>query len=417
MRRKLNSDNTSPKTARLKQARVVADGAFHMDILDLSGLVAVSQIKDIGSKTYFIEAESVGTQSDCAQCGTAGNIIKSGIRMHSYRDLPIRENRVIISLKAKRLKCRTCGATFVHRAPGMDTVHSMTTRCVEWISKQSMCDTFVSVAGDIGCSEKTVRNIAYDYIAKKNQEHQPCIPKALGIDEIVLGGRSRCVLTDIDQRKPVDLLIDCKKSTVGGWLWQFRKSSRPRVVAIDMRRSFRNTVHAVFPEVPVVVDKFHVLRLANAAVDRVRICIAKSRMPKQRQEWMRSRALLLRRGHSLSMMHRTNLDKLLLSEPDIATAYRLKEDFWNIYDLVRKDEASIALDHWRSSVPKDIRIHFKPLLHATEDWRQEILAYFDHPQTIAFLEALNAVSKAVNKAGRRHSFGVLRAKVLFGRQP
>ena len=34
-----------------------------------------------------------------------------------------------------------------------------------------------------------------DILAKKNQEHQPYIPKALGIDGILLDGRYRCVLT------------------------------------------------------------------------------------------------------------------------------------------------------------------------------------------------------------------------------
>ena len=53
---------------------------------------------------------------------------------------------MIISLKVQRFKCRTCGATIVHRVPGMDTVHSMTVRCVEWIGKQSLRDTFVRVA-------------------------------------------------------------------------------------------------------------------------------------------------------------------------------------------------------------------------------------------------------------------------------
>ena len=189
---------------------------------------------------------------------------------------------------------------------------------------------FRRVAGDIGCSEKTVRNIANDYIAKKNQGYKPSCRRSWH-QRSSLAGRHRCVLTDIEQRKPVDLLIDCKKSTVSGWLWQFSETSSPRVVTIDLCRSFRNTVHAVFPKVPVVVDKFHVIRLANAAVDRSRIGIAKNRTPKQGQEWMKSKALLLKRGHGLSTMDRMILEILLLSEPDMATAYHLKEAFCNIY--------------------------------------------------------------------------------------
>ena len=199
-----------------------------MDILDLSGLVVVGQRIDNNSKTYFIEAESVEAPCDCAQCGTAGNPIKSGTRKHSYRDLPIRGNRVIISLKVQRFKCRTCGATIVHRVPGMDTVHSMTVRCVEWIGKQSLRDTFVRVARDIGCGEKTVRNIANDYIGKKNQEYKPYMPEVLGITETSLAGRHCCVLADIVHRKPVDLLMTAKSRL---WVDGFTSSAKPPALA------------------------------------------------------------------------------------------------------------------------------------------------------------------------------------------
>ena len=242
------------------------------------------------------------------------------------------------------------------------------------------------------------------------------MPEVLGITETSLAGRHCCVLADIVHRKPVDLLIDCKKSTVGGWLYQFSKTSSPRVVTIDMCRSFRNTVNAVFPKVPVVVDKFHVIRLANAAVDRSRIGIAKSRTPKPGKEWMRSKALLLKRGHELSPMDRMNLEVLLLSEPDMATAYCLKEEFCNIYNLVGKAKASTALEKWRSSVPKHMRDHFRSLLSATDNWRPEILAYFDQPQASAFNGALNGVSNAVRKAGSRRRFDGSRARALFGKQ-
>ena len=131
---------------------------------------------------------------------------------------------------------------------------------------------------------------------------------------------------------------------------------------------------------------------------------------------MRSKALLLKRGHELSPMDRMNLEVLLLSEPDMATAYYLKEEFCNIYNLVGKAKASTALEKWRSSVPKHMRDHFRSLLSATDNWRPEILAYFDQPQASAFNGALNGVSNAVRKAGSRRRFDGSRARALFGKQ-
>jgi hypothetical protein len=44
-------------------------------------------------------------------------------------------------------------------------------------------------------------------------------------------------------------------------------------------------------------------------------------------------------------------------------------------------------------------------------------AYFDHPISNAYTEALNGVAKTINRAGRGYSFEVLRARLLFGSKP
>jgi transposase len=42
---------------------------------------------------------------------------------------------------------------------------------------------------------------------------------------------------------------------------------------------------------------------------------------------------------------------------------------------------------------------FKVLLTAMKNWRTEILAYFDHPITNAYTEAVNGVAKVINRSG------------------
>jgi hypothetical protein len=57
---------------------------------------------------------------------------------------------------------------------------------------------------------------------------------------------------------------------------------------------------------------------------------------------------------------------------------------------------------------------FAPLLTATRNWREEILAFFDHPISNGYTEALNGVAKVINRSGRGYSFEVLRARLLYG---
>ena len=51
-----------------------------------------------------------------------------------------------------------------------------------------------------------------------------------------------------------------------------------------------------------------------------------------------------------------------------------------------------------------------------KNWRNEILAYFDHPISNGYTEALNGVAKVINRAGRGYSFELLRARLLFGKE-
>jgi len=63
-------------------------------------------------------------------------------------------------------------------------------------------------------------------------------------------------------------------------------------------------------------------------------------------------------------------------------------------------------------VASSVKPEFKKLLTAMRNWREEILAVFDHPYTNAYTESLNSLTKHIVKAGRGYSFDVLRARIL-----
>jgi transposase len=60
-----------------------------------------------------------------------------------------------------------------------------------------------------------------------------------------------------------------------------------------------------------------------------------------------------------------------------------------------------------------VRDAFQPIIVVLDNWRPEIMAYFDHPITNAYSELLNNLIRVVNRLGRGYSFEALRAKILF----
>lgn len=83
----------------------------------------------------------------------------------------------------------------------------------------NVCVTlFKRVAEDLGCDDKTIRNIASEFVDSLNAEYKPVLPRVVGMDETTIDGKLRFIVTDLVDRKPIDMLIDREKSTVSDYL-------------------------------------------------------------------------------------------------------------------------------------------------------------------------------------------------------
>lgn len=234
----------------------------------------------------------------------------------------------------------------------------------------------------------------------------------MGIDEIHLI-RPRGVITNIANNTIVELLPNRNKDTVAKYLYRLDGRDKVQYVAIDMRRPYRDATHAVLPQATIIVDKFHVVRMANDAVESARKSTRETLTVKQRRGLMRDRFVLLKRERDLTDQERPLMEGWTLNYPLLGEAYRLKEAFYGIYDCQTPDEAHNAFGDWYKSIPHGLHRHFEPLTKAFRNWTPEILAYFDHPVTNAYTESLNNLTRLMNRLGQGYSFEALRAKILF----
>lgn len=385
------------------------------DILDLQGWAVHSKTQSDGE--YVIAAEYTVQPANCPKCGVVDTPYKHGVKPTKYRDSPIRGDTVVILANVQRYRCKHCRETFLQPLGGIYPDMRMTQRCVDFIQKQVLRTTFVRIAELVGCDDKTVRTVGGAHIAALNAKYKPWLPEWLGIDETQIDGQLRCIITDVGNRKPVDMLPNRDKVSVTAWLYQFKDRRTVKGLAIDMWRPYKDAAQAVFPGLPVVIDKFHVVKMANKALEDIRITLAKDQTKAVGKDWMRRKALLRMRYKNLDEKGRFGLAMWLDNEPAVKVAYDLKESFYAIYDAPTKKAAGALLDAWRGSIPvtmKKGKKSFAPLLTATKNWREEILAFFDHPISNGYTEALNGVAKVANRQGRGYSFEVLRARVLFG---
>jgi transposase len=360
---------------------------------------------------YHITAETIGVTSACPHCQST-HLVGFGRREQMVKDLPMHARRVGLYIDTRRFRCRTCAKTFYEALPEIDEKRLMTKRLAQWMGKQAIKRTFASIAEEVGCTEFTVRAVFSDYVNELEKTIRFETPKWMGIDEIHLI-KPRGVIANIQNNTIVELLPNRNKDTVARFLHHLGGKEHIQYVAMDMWTPYRDAVQAVLPEATIVIDKFHVVRMANDAMERVRKSLRESLTPKQRRGLMHDRFVLLKRERDLNDKERLNLDGWTKNYPALGEAYRLKEQFFSIYDAKSPDEAQAKFIQWQKSIPSEIADAFADIERAWGNWTMPILNYFDHPVTNAYTEALNSLIRVMNRLGRGYSFEALRAKILF----
>lgn len=360
------------------------------------------------------------TVDACPKCGVIDRLYRHGTDDVTFRDIPSFGKQIEITVHIQRYRCRECGTTANQPLPGMDSRRRMTERCVEWIVDRGITETFSSVARQVGIDEKTVRNICIPAFKRRlaergwdHGEYKLKMPIIMGIDELMLDGQMRAIFMDIGRGRILDVTDGCQKWQVARWLSQLPDRIGVQVVAIDMAVAYRDVVKALMPHTTIVIDKFHVQRCANMALDQVRNRARRMATGAGRRNPWRGQRLLRMRAHRLNPAAQMEVDGILANNPLVNAAYAAKEGFYGIWDAASRADAEQRFDAWVAAIPEDVDREFRKVAKMVERWRPHIFAYFDHATTNAITENRNGLIKTLYRSGRGYSFEVIRAKALL----
>lgn len=385
-----------------------------MNILNLIGY----EVLRVEESEHDYAIEAMPTRQGyhaCPNCISMAKVRKFGSLSIIFMDLPIHGKRVGIHINRQRFHCAECGKTYFEPLPLMDEKRHCTKRLIKYAANESLKRTFTSIAEETGVSEGTVRLIFSDYINDLDNKFRAVTPRWLGIDEVHLI-KPRCVLTNVEQNTVVDILSNRDKKTVVNWLSRLPDRHLIQLVAIDMWRPYKEAVEFCLPQAKIVIDKYHVVQMANEALDKVRKELREGLTPKERKSLKRERYALLKRRRDLNMKEQIFMQAWCEQFPVLGIAYKLKEDFYAIWEQptkINSAEAKALYDEWAKQIHPDVAEHFLPILTAFGNWEKEIFAYFESPITNAYTESLNSLIRVVDRMGRGYSFDVLRAKILY----
>lgn len=237
------------------------------NILNLQQLAVDSVTED--DHNYHIHSHSALEPSGCPDCKSK-RIVGFGRNEQLVKDLPMHGKRVGIYFDTRRFRCNECRRTFLEKHPDFHVDRAMTVRLANWIGQQSIRRTFSSLAEETGVVEGTIRNIFHDHVDELERTVKFATPVWMGIDEIYLI-KPRGVITNVQNNTVVDVLTNRTQETVIKFLMDLSDKETIQYVAMAMWRPYKNAVNVVLPQATIVIDKFHVVKMANESLEKVRL--------------------------------------------------------------------------------------------------------------------------------------------------
>jgi transposase len=182
----------------------------------------------------------------------------------------------------------------------------------------------------------TVKNIEKDWLEKKYKRIRLNQVSILGIDEVYLGKKLGYITVVRDIESGAVLYIGKGKGVDA--LKKFRKRIRRKAaqiaaVAMDMSNAYSAWVSEGLPNADIIYDHFHVIKLMNDRMDKLRRITMNKLADEQKKELKGKRYLLLRNDENLSASATAELNKLRLEFADLGTASLMKEYLRNIYKM------------------------------------------------------------------------------------
>jgi transposase len=371
---------------------------------------------------WRLGVQTTATTVGCVACGSQARL--HARRTVRVRDLPIGGRPVVLAWRKRIWRCvePACVAqTWTEQTVAIRPRAVLTERARAEACRRVGKDAHAvaAVARDLGVGWATVMRAVADH-------GQPLVDDparlggvtALGLDETSFlratpTAPTRYVtgLVDVEAGRLLDVIADRTTRAVTAWL-----SARPQAwlagvgtVALDPWRGYASALVAPLGHARVVVDHFHVIRLANTVVDQVRRRTQQALLGhrgRTHDPLYRIRKLLLRAAEQLTSRGRARLRAgLAAGDPtgEVAAAWQGKELLRAVYAAGDLASARAALDRFYRWADGVQLLELSRLARTVRGWEAEILAWHRTAGcSNGPTEAINLLIKQVKRVG--HGF-------------
>jgi transposase len=355
---------------------------------------------DVSAQRLDIRLDfAAGSRFACPHCSAAACPVHD-TDTASWRHLNFFQHQAFLHARVPRIRCSACGVRKID-VPWARPGSGFTLLFEAYLMAMVSAMPVSRVAQMVGEHDTKLWRVIHYYVETARERVNAAAVTRVAIDETAArrGHNYITLFVDIDQSRVLFATDGKDAATIERFAADLAAhqghADNISEVCIDMSPAFIKGVADSLPQAEITFDRFHVIKIINQAVDKVR------RGEQCEQAILKgTRYLWLRNPNSLSARQAAQLESLPMCTLKTARAYQIKLAFQDLYQQESPEQAADFLKKWyfwatHSKLP--------PIIEAARTVRKHqrgILRWFDSLIANGLIEGINSLVQAAKAKAR-----------------
>jgi len=372
---------------------------FIAKLLKLKGL----KVCDIKFKTrdkeihLFVKPHKNGCR--CPECGRRCKIKRIMSQSRMWRDVCVCGWTVFFVYFPKEIVCPTHGRA-QEDIPWANAYTRITYRLEFLVLTYSQLMTQKAAAQLLHISKSTFSDILHRTIARVRDGHRIRGLKCIGIDEVSYKKRHKYVTVVYDLDRSCVLWVGKGKArkTIDTFFKEVLSDYQKKQIkwgCCDMSETFIGAIKEHCPNAKLVLDRFHIAKALNEAVDEVRKEQWRNVSGDDKKVLKGIRWILFRNHAGRTKEDKQTLDALRNSNRRIHRASILKDEFEHFWDFKAPWAAKRFLKSWSTTALKSRLEPLRKFVTTIKKHTEDIITFAECRITNAKAEGLNRIIRMV----------------------
>ena len=368
---------------------------------DVKGYQYVRTYYEDGTIRFVVEPSRLR----CGACRSV-RVIRRGCRWRLLRTLPIGRRAVFLDVAVPRVECKSCGKLAEVDPPFADPLRTYTHALEQYVVDLCRITTIKGAADFAGVSWDVAKDIEKRRLKGRYGKLVLKGVRYIAVDEIAVrrGHRYMTLAMDLETGRILYVADGKGAKALMPFLLRLRPIRR-RIcaIAMDLSAAYALAVRAALPKVPIVFDRFHVVKLMNERLEELRRAHVRDTEQAQRKLVKGVRYLVLMNPQTLDRREekhpgsKERLRQALAVNEPLSKGYYLKEKLRLLWDEPSLECGERLLNEWCEEAHASGVRELKRMAKTIASHRAGILAYFEHRISSGPLEGTNNKIKTLKR--------------------